>query len=69
MHYCVLLPRLLPLVLLGVYRFDSLDCRQLLIGYIAPLTGKAGYRRTTAASTMAVEKAKSEGLLPDTDVR
>ena len=39
------------------------------IGFVTPLTGKTGFEQTASAASMAVQRAKSEGLLNGSDVR
>ncbi|CAD5113975.1 DgyrCDS3138 [Dimorphilus gyrociliatus] len=43
--------------------------RTLKLGFITPNSGPLSYGTTAAATTMAIEKAKKDGYLPDTDVR
>ena len=40
----------------------------LKFGFISPTDGPYGYRTSAAATTMAIEKAKKDGLWQDVDV-
>ena len=40
----------------------------LKFGFISPTDGPYGYRTSAAATTMAIEKAKRDGLWQDVDV-
>ena len=45
------------------------DARESLkFGFISPTDGPYGYRTSAAATTMAIEKAKRDGLWKDVDV-
>lgn len=41
----------------------------ITLGYIAPIPGATGFQQTASAATMALEKAKAEGYLNDTDIK
>jgi len=43
--------------------------RVITIGFVAPYSGRAGYTLTAPGATVAIERAKSEGLLNDIDIR
>jgi len=46
------------------------DAHQLItMGFVAPYSGRAGYTLTAPGATVAIERAKSEGLLNDIDIR
>ncbi len=40
----------------------------LRFGFISPTAGPYGYRNCAAATTMAIEKAKRDGLWKDVDI-
>jgi len=42
--------------------------RTINVGLVTPLTGKTGFLRVAAASTMGVETAKANGYLNGTDI-
>jgi len=39
------------------------------MGFVAPYSGRAGYTLTAPGATVAIERARSEGLLNDIDIR
>jgi hypothetical protein len=71
-------PRMLWLIALAVvvwagevkakYKREG-ESLEIVLGLISPPDGKLGYGRVSAAATMAVEQAKSEGYLDGVDVR
>ena len=53
------------------FLFGSHVCvarESLKFGFISPTDGPYGYRTSAAATTMAIEKAKRDGLWKDVDV-
>ena len=46
----------------------SLAGETLKFGFISPTDGPYGYTRNAAATTMAIEKAKKDGLWHDVNV-
>jgi len=53
----------------GVWTVEA-DARQVItMGFVAPYSGRAGYTLTAPGATVAIERAKSEGLLNDIDIR
>ena len=43
--------------------------RIITMGFVAPYSGRAGYTLTAPGATVAIRRAKSEGLLNDIDIR
>lgn len=43
--------------------------RTITMGFVAPYSGRAGYTLTAPGATVAIQRAKSEGLLNDIDIR
>jgi len=43
--------------------------RTIIMGFVAPYSGRAGYTLTAPGATVAIRRAKSEGLLNDIDIR
>jgi len=43
--------------------------RTITMGFVAPYSGRAGYTLTAPGATVAIQRAKSEGLLNDVDIR
>jgi len=41
----------------------------ITMGFVAPYSGRAGYALTAPGATVAIARAKSEGLLNDIDIR
>jgi len=43
--------------------------RTITMGFVAPYSGRAGYTLTAPGATVAIQRAKAEGLLNDIDIR
>jgi len=43
--------------------------RIITMGFVAPYSGRAGHTLTAPGATVAINRAKSEGLLNDIDIR
>lgn len=57
------------LVLGGAWCCMSAATRVITMGFVAPYSGRAGYTLTAPGATVAIERARSEGLLNDIDIR
>ena len=48
---------------------DSSSREELTVALMMPLTGELGFERNAAASTLAIDQARRDGLLTGVDVR
>lgn len=53
----------------GLWTADVEAREVITMGFVAPYSGRAGYTLTAPGATVAIERAKSEGLLNDIDIR
>ncbi len=56
------------ILLVGPPQFTVVNGREIKLGLITPPTGKLGFERVAAATTMAMEDAHADGYLEDTNV-
>jgi len=55
--------------MLGIWSAVAGAVRVITMGFVAPYSGRAGYALTAPGATVAIQRAKAEGLLNDIDIK